>query len=104
MKPDPAASLHILNASSFEHAALAQRLTRFASSGDGVLLIENGVHTLQDADLLASIEQAGLTVYALTPDVNARHLPTPSSAVTLVDDVDFVSLCCAYRKTISWVS
>lgn len=103
MTTDPTATLHTLNASPFEQPALANRLLRFASRGDGLLFIEDGVYAMQDAALLAAAHQAGLSLYALAPDLIARHLPE-QAAVQTVDDAGFVALCCHYRKTVSWHS
>lgn len=101
MTTDPAATLHTLNASPFEQPALASRLLRFASRGDGLLFIEDGVYAVQDAALLAAAHQTGLSLYALAPDLTARHLPEHANVKT-VDDAGFVALCCCHRKTVSW--
>jgi tRNA 2-thiouridine synthesizing protein B len=97
------ATLHILNASAREQAALLQRFLRCASCGDSLLLIENGVYNLADTDSLAAIKAAGLALYCLQADVLARGLKNyEHSGVTTVDDNGFVELTCSHQKVISW--
>jgi len=97
------ATLHTLNASAREQAALLQRLLRCASAGDSVLLIENGAYNLTDANSLAAIKAAGLTLYCLQADVLARGLKQyEQSGVTTVDDNEFVALSCSHHKVVSW--
>jgi sulfur relay protein TusB/DsrH len=102
-------TLHTLNASAREQAALLQRLLRCASAGDSLLLIENGVYNLADTDALAAIKAAGLTLYCLQADVLARGLNhhhemsgTTTIDATVIDDSGFVELTCSHQKVISW--
>lgn len=96
-------TLHTLNASAREHPALLQRLLRCASSGDGLLLIENGVYNLTDNDYLTAISQAGLTLHCLQADLLARGLSHyPDSRATVIDDSGFVQLTCSHHKVVSW--
>jgi tRNA 2-thiouridine synthesizing protein B len=98
------ATLHTFNASPFEQRALFERLLQFASAGDAVLLIENGVYALQDATALQQLNTMQLNVYALEADVQARGLHTDRmpATTTLIDDSGFVALSCAHRKVMSW--
>lgn len=95
-------TLHTLNASAREQQALLQRLLRCASTGDSLLLIENGVYNLTDADALKAINAAGLTLYCLQADALARGLKNSDSNATVVDDNEFVALSCSHQKVISW--
>lgn len=100
-------TLHTLNASAREHSALLQRLLRCASSGDSLLLIENGVYNLTDNDFLAAITQAGLTLHCMQADLFARGLNSQDSSAavidaTVVDDNSFVELTCSHHKVVSW--
>jgi tRNA 2-thiouridine synthesizing protein B len=106
-------TLHTLNASAREQAALLQRLLRYASAGDSLLLIENGVYNLTDADSLAAIKAAGFTLYCLQTDALARGLinshnnsitAVDSTVIdaTVVDDNGFVELTCNHHKVVSW--
>ncbi|HQQ64325.1 MAG TPA: sulfurtransferase complex subunit TusB [Pseudomonadales bacterium] len=98
------ATLHTLNISSRENSAVIDRLLRCASTGDSVLLIENGVYTLADDNALQAFHAAGLALYALQVDIDARGLQHHiiSSPVTLLDDSGFVALACEHHKTVSW--
>ncbi len=96
-------TLHTLNASAREQAALLQRLLRCASTGDSLLLIENGVYNITDADSLKAVKATGLTIYCLQADVLARGLEHAELAgVQTVDDNQFVALSCSHQKVISW--
>ena len=101
-------TLHTLNTSAREQAALLQQLLRCASVGDSLLLIENGVYNLADTDALAAIKAAGLTLYCLQADVLARglkhHEQSGATTVdaTVIDDSGFVELTCSHQKVISW--
>ena len=104
-----AQTLHTLNASAREQAELLQRLLRCASPGDSLLLIENGVYNLTDADAIAAITEAGLQLYYLQADLLARGLkhceqsgiPTVNDT-KVIDDAEFVTLSCSHQKVISW--
>ena len=101
-------TLHTLNASAREQAVLLQRLLRGASAGDSLLLIENGVYNLTDANSLAAIKAAGLTLYCLHADITARglkhHEQSGATTVdaTVIDDSGFVELTCSHQKVVSW--
>lgn len=101
-------TLHTLNTSAREQAALLQRLLRCASTGDSLLLIENGVYNLTDTNALTAIKGAGLTLYCLQADVLARGLKHYEQSgvttvdATVIDDSGFVELTCSHQKVISW--
>jgi sulfur relay protein TusB/DsrH len=95
-------TLHTLNCSTREHAAVLERLLRCASTGDSLLLIENGVYNLTDIAAQRLIADAGLTLYCLKNDVLARGLQHSSASVKTVDDAGFVELSCTHAKVVSW--
>jgi tRNA 2-thiouridine synthesizing protein B len=99
-KPKPA--LHTLNASAREQADLLQRLLRCTTTGDSLLLIENGVYNMTDTTTLSAIANAGLTLYCLHADLLARGLDNYNSKAAIVDDKGFVELTCSHHKVVSW--
>lgn len=93
-------TLHIVNKAS-RATALAACL-RVASSGDSILLIEDGTYlmaTLQLGDLPSAI-----SCYALQADAQARGLSMPASGanIAMVDDSAFVELVCKHTRSLSW--
>jgi sulfur relay protein TusB/DsrH len=96
-------TLHTLNASSRTHHALVSRLLCSASTGDAVLLIENGVYNLSDADFLQTLAQKNVSVYFLAIDAQARGLTINTALATPADDAQFVMLACEHSKVISWL-
>lgn len=95
-------TLHTLNVSSREYPALLSRLLRMASPGDTVLLIENGIYTLTDTAALQAMTDAGLALFALQADLQARGLDAKCTAI--IDDQGFVELACMHHKVVSWVA
>lgn len=105
MKTAIKATLHTLNASSRENPALLDRLLRCASTGDSVLLIENGVYCITDPQAMQAFHAAGLRLYTLQADIDARGLQAINNKnATIVDDNGFVALVCEHHKTVSWFS
>ena len=92
--------LHLLNKS--PSAGPLDELRKALSSGDGLLLLEDGVYFLNKPEELASLPQ-GLFLYFLAEDLLARGLnaPLPANAAT-VDYDGFVALCASHDKTASW--
>lgn len=98
-------TLHTLNSSAREHAALLKILLRCASAGDSLLLIENGVYNIADPAILAKISNAGLAVYCLQADAIARGLQNYENSIAkIVDNNQFIELSCSHQKVISWFS
>ncbi len=103
-------TLHTFNASSREQRVMFERLIRFASPGDSLLLLENGVYCITDAHALRAAHALGLALYALQPDLEARGLRINESELltskdyrcTAVDDAGFVQLCCQHHKVLNW--
>ena len=100
-------TLHTVNRSPFEHGALASCLAR-ARPGSAVLLIEDGVLGAlagsPQADRLAAAAAAGVEVFALGPDLDARGIEAGRVAdvVEVVDYAGFVDLACRFGKTATW--
>lgn len=96
-------TLHTLNASSREQMDLLQRMLRCASSGDSLLLMENGVYNITDTAFLSAIIHSGLTLYCLHADLLARGLDNSHQGkAAVVDDNGFVELACSHHKVVSW--
>jgi tRNA 2-thiouridine synthesizing protein B len=93
-------TLHTLNRSPSNTALLADCL-RACSSGDTLLLIEDGVYCAQAGQPLHL--PAGVTACVLAADVAARGLGSRLDAsIRQVDDAGFVQLCCDHARVISW--
>lgn len=99
--------LHSVNKSPFAQQVLASCLG-VASPGDGVILIEDGVYgALTASPLAATMRQlaaAGVSFYALLPDLDARGLGAEAmqSIVAPVSDAEFVALAVRAGKVQSW--
>jgi len=96
--------LHTVNKSPFSHSTLADCVALCADS-DSVLLLEDGVYGAQLACEIISLVSAGNGVrfFALAADVDARGLRTKlHSAVTLIDDREFVALSISHNSVQSW--
>ncbi|MDP2546777.1 DsrH/TusB family sulfur relay protein [Oceanobacter sp. 4_MG-2023] len=94
-------TLHTLNQAS---PAILQRLLRFASPQDGLLLIGDGVYLLAQ-DLVAS---TAIHLYYRHQDYDQRGLSDNDSPVnspanaTAVDDNDWVQLTLTHSRTVHW--
>lgn len=98
--------LHIINKSPFQTNTFESCL-RIAQAGNAVLLIEDGIYA---ATVGSSTEarvrevSAGLKVYALKPDLDARGMSEKVIAgVTLVDYGGFVDLVAQHNTSHSWL-
>ena len=98
--------LHIVNKSPFERPALASCL-RTAQPGSALLLIEDGVYAAADrGEWGERLERAraGLKVYVLGPDAEARGLKDRlRPGIETVDFGGFVDLVAAYPTVQSWL-
>lgn len=107
-------TLHILNASPFEHRVLFDRMIRLATPGDNLLLIENGVYAITNDYCLRTIYALGMNLFCLEIDITARGLHNTSALantmpdiqqhpiIELINDIDFVNLCGQHHKVVSW--
>ena len=90
-------TLHTVNKTAADDALAA--CLRVASSGDSLLLLEDGVY---QATTLAELPQAqALKLFALKEDTDARGVSLPS-AVTAIDYAQFVDLACQHDRSVSW--
>lgn len=93
--------LHILNKSPGKCSAFQDMLNAVAKN-DAIILIEDAVITSLSPASEALVNK-GVPIYALEADIIARGLSDKTNtAIQVVDDKDFVNLCCAYSKTVSW--
>ena len=95
-------TLHTLNRTPSQSALLADCLSA-TSSGDALLLLEDGVYCALSSQQSPLQLPEGVRCYALSADVAARGLTACLNLnVTLVDDAGFVKLCCDHDKVLSW--
>ncbi|PYC21001.1 sulfurtransferase complex subunit TusB [Aquipseudomonas alcaligenes] len=98
------ATLHLLSHSPFSDSRLSSCL-RLLGPNDGLLLSGDAVYALQPgtAQLQAlELMPAGITLYALEEDLQARALSAPACAQA-IDYPTFVELCGRYAKVNSWL-
>lgn len=89
--------LHTLNKASCD---LLAQLCAASSQNDIILLIEDGVYHVLNADALAQLRAHAAQVCVLTDDASARGITV--SHLTLVDYTGFVELSARCSKTVSW--
>jgi len=93
--------LHIVNKSPHERSSLASALAH-ARAGHAVLLIEDAVVAATAGSLAAA--PAGVALYALGPDLQARGLVARvAPGVSVVDYAGFVELVAAHPRVQSWL-
>lgn len=90
-------TLHTVNKTASDDALAA--CLRVVSSGDSLLLIEDGVY--QAATLAQHPQASSLLLFALQEDVTARGLSLPAT-ITAIDYAQFVELVCRHRRSVSW--
>ena len=97
--------LHIVNKSPFDTAALAGVLRVAKKEGSAVLLIEDGVYAAtRNGATEASLKMAGMPVYVLQPDADARGLQGRlMDGVSMVDYGGFVDLVAEHDNVQSWL-
>lgn len=97
--------LHTVNKSPFQNGALESCL-RFATSGDAILLIEDGVSAaMTGTSKVSLIEEAAkktVEVYALSADLKARGIQNILPQVKITDYAGFVDLV-EKHKTHAWL-
>ena len=89
--------LHTVNQSPYSSTAL-ESCIRLTTSGDEILLLENGVYAVSHPLL----ENCPCAVYALGADLNARGLTTIAARLTIIDYARFVELVVAHNKQVAW--
>lgn len=99
-------TLHTVNKSPFSDQSLHSCL-KICSSGDSVLLIEDGtygaLHSAPTFTLLADAIARGINVYALESDLQARGLRSQvAQDIAIADYPAFVALSCQHTTVQSW--
>ncbi|MFC6673089.1 sulfurtransferase complex subunit TusB [Marinobacterium aestuariivivens] len=93
-------TLHTLNRAASNQALIDDCLAALVD-GDALLLLEDGVYCALEARPLPL--PTGVRCYALAADVSARGLDGRlASAIEVIDDADFVRLCCEHERVLSW--
>lgn len=90
-------TLHTVNKTSANDALAA--CLRVASSGDTLLLIEDGVY--QASTLVRHPQAKTLRLFALQEDITARGLSLPAT-ITPIGYAQFVDLACQHERSVSW--
>lgn len=94
-------TLHTVNKAG-NPPALLHSCLRMSSSGDAILLLQDGVY-LVNSPILTQLVDSGVDVFILRADMEARGLAmNPELRINPVDYAGFVALSCQYSKTISW--
>lgn len=97
--------LHIVNKSPFDTGSLASVLRVANKAGGAVLLIEDGVYAAtKNSATEAGLKAAGMPVYVLQPDADARGLQSRlMDGVNMVDYGGFVDLVAGHDNVQSWL-
>lgn len=97
--------LHIVNKSPFDTGSLASVLRVARKEGGAVLLIEDGVYAAtRNSATEASLKAAGMPVYVLQADADARGLQSRlMEGVNMVDYGGFVDLVAGHDNVQSWL-
>ncbi len=98
-------TLFTINRSWFTQAWLFEQLA-FAEAGDAILLIEDGVLSLQSpvalASFMAKCSAGNITVFALRDDIQLRGVENQYASVTIVDYPALVDLAVELDKQVAW--
>ena len=97
-------TLYIVSGSPASSNAL-ERALDLASTGDAILLIENGVYAACDTPRNRTLLQtapAGLSCFVLAGDLAARALPRQLTSYSPVTYAGFVELVCQHDNNVSW--
>jgi tRNA 2-thiouridine synthesizing protein B len=79
-----------------------QQCIKRCQSGDGILLLQDGIYSLKHP-LLGRALELDIVLYVLQKDAEARGLAIDNQSVQVVDDKQWLALCVQYDKVISWV-
>ena len=98
-------SLHTLNKADPGHPA-ARCCLSAVSTGDALLLIEDGCYALLRDDFTASLPACidpARNLYALAEDLAVRGISDKiPSAINVIDYTEFVGLCLTHDRVINW--
>lgn len=99
-------TLFTYNKSPSAGEARLQDCLRMLTTGDSLLLVEDGVYfaaQLQDDAPIRELIPAGVALYALAPDLAARGISGRIPAdVSGIDYAAFVELCLLHPRVVSW--
>lgn len=99
-------TLHTVNKSPFERSSAASAFAHL-TEGDAVLMIEDGVLGARKSGAFAATlgATAGIEIYALGPDLEARGMKSEHLAenVRVVDYGGFVDLVAAHERVCAWL-
>ncbi len=99
-------TLHTYNKSLSTGEARLHNCLRMLAPGDSLLLLEDGVYVatqLQQGEPIRSMIPAGVTLYALTPDLAARGISAKiPSDFSGIDYAGFVQLCLTHPRVVNW--
>ena len=96
--------LHIVNKSSFNSKAFSSAINS-ASDGDSILLIEDGVYTvntLAESPLKQKANSKSLNLYCLSEDMQARGITLDNASVTVTNYSGFVDLVEQHKSSCTW--
>jgi sulfur relay protein TusB/DsrH len=78
----------------------------FASKGDAILLLEDGVLSLQSplalASFIAKCKASGIEVFALEDDCRLRGVSNQYPQISLLNYSGFVALVVEHDKQVAW--
>ena len=99
-------TLHILSHSPFTHSHFFSCL-KIISDTDGLLLTGDAVYALnqcieKNKNMLDELPDS-ILIYALEEDVISRNLNPNLGRVKLIDYLKFVTLCCQYDRSNTWL-
>lgn len=99
-------TLHILSHSPLSNNHFSSCL-KIISDTDGLLLTGDSVYALnqhieEDSNILNGLPDS-ISIYALKEDVISRKLNSSLGRVELIDYLKFVTLCCQYDRSNTWL-
>ena len=95
--------LHTVNKSPFSHQSLAS-CAQFCTSGDAVVLLEDGVYAINHVELEKLIK-SHIEIFAIKIDLAARGLTKQYDQDDKIQTISyeaFVDLCVKYPKQKNW--
>jgi tRNA 2-thiouridine synthesizing protein B len=94
-------TLHIINKSASDSQLYRDCLDSLHKD-DAIILIESAVYTACESGQ-NTLGEAQVPVYALKTDIQARGvLDKIHHQIEIIDDAEFVTLCCNHQKSVSW--
>ncbi len=96
-------TLHTINKAPSD-ISLWQSCLSAVLPGDALLMIENGVYAATQTSIIKQLQNINeVSLYLLSADIEARGLTQEiRTEAVLVNDQQFVELCCQHAKVVSW--